>query len=112
MDKSIVPPQPDKNLIQPAPASMLNLAALWRDCDNEMILDPKLASTEAEKTAQAPALFLAEIWRDNDEVSGDDISEEALAPHLADTSACVYGPDDFTFLEDNMFNDESSEKKH
>ena len=89
MDKSIVPPHPDKNLIQPALASALNLATLWRDCDNEMILDPKLASTEAE----------------------DDISEEALAPRLADTSARVYGPDDFTFLEDNMFNDESSEEK-
>ena len=119
VDKSIVPPQPEEHRIQPA----LNLATLWRDCDDEMILYLKLAFTEAEQTAQAPALFLAEIWRNNDEVSGDDISEEALAPHLADTrdsvdtqmstSACVYGPDDFTFLEDNMFNDElSEEEKH
>ena len=80
----------------PAPASVLHLADEWKASDNN------------EELSLAHALLLADEWRDSDEVSSNNILKITLAQVF--TSARSYGPEDFGFLEDDTFVDESSDE--
>ena len=107
-----------------APAPALLLAEQWRDFnDSSGVPDPELAS-DSEETPLADALLLADTWRDGDGGSGDEFLPMALALLLADVwpssndpadspismPARSYGPDDFGFLKDDMFVDDSSDE--